>query len=277
MSADKTPVAATDPTVAPSLHRLAGMALRNGVLVIGPTYWAAAVRTDDGQIHTASRKRPTVSSRVDRIPALRGPVKLTEMMLVLPALRRALPQARLSFESRGVLGSTVLGSAASKLLARRLGTGLVAELASSATSLAVLLGVLKGGEIAQYHGAEHKVIGGYEQGIPAAEASKEHERCGTHLAVPMLVANAAAIQGVRLLFPNLAIARLLGIGAGIAASTELARAMQRGGDTPLKRLVARVGTGLQSVASTSEPNEQQLEVAEAALAELLRVEPAAAA
>ena len=33
--------------------RLGGMALRNGLLVHGPTHWAAAVRRRDGSIATA--------------------------------------------------------------------------------------------------------------------------------------------------------------------------------------------------------------------------------
>ena len=34
--------------------RLGGMALRNGLLVHGPTHWAAAVRDDAGEVRTAS-------------------------------------------------------------------------------------------------------------------------------------------------------------------------------------------------------------------------------
>ena len=38
--------------------RLGGMALRNGLLVHGPTHWAAAVRTKDGAIKVASGPKP---------------------------------------------------------------------------------------------------------------------------------------------------------------------------------------------------------------------------
>jgi uncharacterized protein YqhQ len=34
--------------------RLGGMALRNGLLVHGPTHWAAAVRTRDGEVKVAA-------------------------------------------------------------------------------------------------------------------------------------------------------------------------------------------------------------------------------
>ena len=38
--------------------RLGGMALRNGLLVHGPTHWAAAVRTRGGAIEVASGRKP---------------------------------------------------------------------------------------------------------------------------------------------------------------------------------------------------------------------------
>ena len=37
--------------------RLGGMALRNGLLVHGPTHWAAAVRDDHGLIQVASGRK----------------------------------------------------------------------------------------------------------------------------------------------------------------------------------------------------------------------------
>ena len=43
--------------------RLGGMALRNGLLVHGPTHWAAAVRTRDGEIAVASGPKPDFGSR----------------------------------------------------------------------------------------------------------------------------------------------------------------------------------------------------------------------
>lgn len=38
--------------------RLGGMALRNGLLVHGPTHWAAAIRNPDGEIEVASGASP---------------------------------------------------------------------------------------------------------------------------------------------------------------------------------------------------------------------------
>ncbi len=55
--------------------RLGGMALANGLLVHGPTHWAAAVRTKDGQIKTATGRKPRLRV-VDNVPGARGVVRL---------------------------------------------------------------------------------------------------------------------------------------------------------------------------------------------------------
>ena len=74
--------------------RLGGMALRNGLLVHGPTHWAAAVRRPDGSIEVASERKPElVPGLVTKVPGLRGPVKLAEAMLVLPLVRKRMRSA----------------------------------------------------------------------------------------------------------------------------------------------------------------------------------------
>ena len=48
----------------PKKLRLGGMALRNGLLVHGPTHWAAAVRREDGTIGVGSGGKPRVRGAV---------------------------------------------------------------------------------------------------------------------------------------------------------------------------------------------------------------------
>ena len=91
------------------------MALQNGVLVHGPTSWAAAVRDDNGELHVASGKKPRFGDSVDT-PVLRGPLRLAEAFALLPMVRRALPQARFPFARPAVVGSII----ASSLVARGL-------------------------------------------------------------------------------------------------------------------------------------------------------------
>ena len=258
--------------------QLAGMALRNGVLVLGPTTWAVAVRMPDGEIRTTRARRPNAGERVARrIPLLRGPFALANMLRVLPAVRRGAPAARLGVESPGIVATLVGGSIATAALRRRVGSPVLGELVAGTASLALTLATMRTGEVAAYHGAEHKAIGGYEQDIDAADAPRQHPRCGTQLAIPMLVASSLATQAALLAMPrHPRTARNVGQLAGVALATELFRAAQRGKGTAVARLAARAGIALQTHATTVEPSREQLDVAEAALAAVLDAERAAA-
>src|SRR3954447_9267761 len=95
--------------------RLGGMALQNGVLVHGPTSWAVAVRTPDGELKVASGKKSLRGAEVTS-PLFRGPARLLDAMLVIPRIRRALPEARLAFERPVVLGSMLVSGLAVRAL-----------------------------------------------------------------------------------------------------------------------------------------------------------------
>jgi len=250
--------------------RLGGMALANGVLVHGPTAWACAVRTEDGKIKIASARKRVLAPGIQQ-PFLRGPIRLAESFAFLPELRRRLPEARLPFERPGILAAT-LASAATVQVVRRSGhIGAAArELLSAGLSLAPALMALRGGELANYHGAEHVTIGTYEHDEPRA---KEHERCGSHLLGPLLAASAAgnALAGrapAHLRGP----ARLAGAVGAVSAAVEVFGWMTRHPRHPLAKALALPGHELQHRIATAEPTPQQLEVAEAALAACLELE-----
>ena len=95
--------------------RLGGMALRNGLLVHGPTHWAAAVRAKDGDVKVASGPKPRVTA-LDDIPGLRGLVRLGEAFAVIPLVKKGLPEAKLAFENPSVLGVAAGASIAGTLL-----------------------------------------------------------------------------------------------------------------------------------------------------------------
>jgi len=104
----------------PQPMRLGGMAMRNGLLVHGPTAWAAAARNGaTGEIDVASGPKPNFGgNRVSSIPLLRGPVRMAEAFAVIPIARRALPSARLPFEDPRVLLAAVGVSVANAALRR---------------------------------------------------------------------------------------------------------------------------------------------------------------
>ena len=84
--------------------RLGGMALRNGLLIHGPTAWAAAARAPDGTIEVASGPKPAFSrGPLGSPPLMRGPLRLAEAFAVIPVARRGLPSARLPIEDSRVL------------------------------------------------------------------------------------------------------------------------------------------------------------------------------
>jgi uncharacterized protein YqhQ len=252
--------------------RLGGMALRNGLLVHGPSHWAAAVRTDAGEVRVASGVKPRVRV-ADAVPGVRGVVRLGEAFAVIPLVKRGLPEARLAFENPSVIGVAAGASVAGTLLRRR-SRGVGAELAGSLLALAPALFALRGGELAAYHGVEHKAIAAYEaDDDDAADASKEHERCGSHLMAPMLAANFAGTLLLKRTVerPNALAGAAMAL-ASTAAAVEIFAWTERHADSPVTRVLKRPGYELQRVIGTREPDERQLEVGRAALAEILRVE-----
>ena len=249
--------------------RLGGMALPNGVLVHGPTSWACAVRTPDGAVKIAAQRKRLIGSRVEQ-PWLRGPARLVEAFALLPAIKRALPEARLPIE-RNRAAVSMIGVAAVLAGLRRTRLGdTTKELIASALSLAPALLSLRDGSLAAYHGAEHIAIGTYEHGEPRA---REHERCGSHLVGPLVATTTAGnLLATRMPPRYRPAARIAASAVAVAASTELFGWMQANPERWLARALARPGHEFQHRLATAEPTLAQLEVANAALAACLELE-----
>ncbi|MEO5576346.1 MAG: DUF1385 domain-containing protein [Gaiellaceae bacterium] len=250
--------------------RLGGMALSNGVLVHGPTSWACAIRTDDGEIEVASASKRLFAPGIQQ-PFLRGPLRIAESFAIIPELRRKLPQARLPFERPSVLAATLASAITVQAVRRSPKLGEAArELLSGALSLVPAVLALRGGELAAYHGAEHVSIGTYEHGEKRA---KEHERCGSHLIGPLLAASAvgnvlASRAPARLRGP----ARTASSVGAVGVAVEVFAWMTKHPRHPLAKMLARPGHELQHRLATAEPSPEQLEVAEAALGACLELE-----
>ncbi len=256
--------------------RLGGMALRNGLLVHGPTHWAAAVRDRDGDLRVASGRKPRMQA-FDGVPGLRGVARLAEAMAVIPLVKRTLPQARLPFQDARVI-ALAAGAATAGTFMRRHSKGMAGEAAAAGISLAPALLALRGGETAAYHGVEHKAIAAYEEGdADAADAAKEHDRCGSNLVAPLLAANIAGATLLRKAVerPGPMANAAVAVGS-MAAAVEVFAWSERHAETRTARALRRPGFELQRWMGTREPDERQLEVGRAALAEILRVEGATA-
>ena len=253
------------------------MALRNGLLIHGPTHWAAAVRDDDGEVQVASERKPELAPRLAaRLPGLRGPLKLAEALAVLPLVRMRLPAARLPFEDWRVvatIGSTLL---ATSVLRKRLQSSALRETAVQALGAAPAVVALADRDLAAYHGVEHKAIAAYEQGIEdPAVVPKEHDRCGSNLIAPMMLLSVGGTVALERLVerPGPVARTAVGLG-GASLAVEMFAWSDRNHGTPLAEAFHTPGREIQRRLATKEPTSEQLEVAVAALEEILRAEAA---
>jgi uncharacterized protein YqhQ len=263
---------------------LGGMALANGLLVHGPTHWAAAIRTADGSLTVSSGEKPRLSAGpLGGVPLVRGVLKMAESLAVVPTARLRTPGARLATESGRVIAAMV-GSAAVTALVRRTSRSVLAqEFVGAAAGLIPALVALRDGEAAVWHGVEHKSIAAYESGGPrevanAAAYPKEHDRCGSNLVVPLIGATVAINTVVRTLAPRAGVAvRAAGSALAVGVTVELFAFANRHPDHPVARSVHRIGRTIQATFATREPGPAELAVGRAAMDEILRLEGVTAA
>jgi uncharacterized protein YqhQ len=258
--------------------RLGGMALRNGLLIHGPTHWAAAVRDADGSIEVASERKPELAPGLaTRIPGLRGPLRLADALAVLPLVRLRMPAARLPFENLRVLGTIAATLVTTSVLRKRLGSSALREGVVQIVGAAPAIVALLDRDLAAYHGVEHKAIAAYEQGIDdPAGVPKEHDRCGSNLITPMMLLSVGGTVMLERLVekPSPAARAVVGL-AGASIAVEMFAWSDRHHGDPLAEAFHTPGREIQRLIATKEPTPEQLEVGVAALAEILRAENAA--
>src|SRR6476620_5658747 len=255
--------------------RLGGMALRNGLLIHGPTHWAAAVRDRDGEIQIASERKPELAPKlVGRLPGLRGPLKLAEAMAVLPLARWRLRAARMPFENWQVVAAAGATLIVTGLLRKRAPASALREGLAQVVGAVPAVVALMDRDLAAYHGVEHKAIAAYERGVDdVASVPKEHDRCGSNLMVPMMLLSAGGTVLLERLVESPSAAARAGVGLGGASlAVEMFAWSDRHHGDPLAEAFHTPGREIQRLIATKEPTPAQLEVGIAALAEILRVE-----
>lgn len=108
-----------------------------------------------------------------------------------------------------------------------------------------------------------------------ASAPKEHDRCGSNLVGPLffttVAANVLLRAGAKRMSPA---TQALAGAASLGAALEALRWATRHGDSLAARVMMSPGRLIQKTLTTSEPTPEQLEVAERAMEELLRLEAA---
>jgi uncharacterized protein YqhQ len=125
-----------------------------------------------------------------------------------------------------------------------------------------------------YHGAEHKTIHAYEDGVPLeaetiSKYSTAHARCGTAflLAVIIIAILVFALIGRQAVW-LMVVSRILLLPVIASLAYEVTQFGARHMDNGLVRAILTPGLWLQSL-TTREPDDSQIEVAVTALKEVL--------
>jgi len=283
--------------VADEPRYVGGQAVIEGVMMRGESVWAVAVRTPDGEIDLSVHDVPGWSEHYRHIPLVRGVTALVESMaLGLRALTQAASKAAGEEEqlTKGQMTATmavgialftavfiVLPALMAKGAGRFVGGSVAFNVVEGILRLGLFLGyIIAIGRIAdvrrlfEYHGAEHKAIAAYENGVEvtperAQRFGTEHVRCGTNFLLTVMVTSIAiysAFGRPSLLLLIGSRALLIPMVAGVAY--EIIRLGARNFDKPVVRFLMRPGLALQKL-TTREPSLDQIEVAIVALRAVL--------
>ena len=279
-----------------------GQAVIEGVMMRGRKTMVTAVRRPGGGLAIDTQPIPSIyTGWMRRTPLLRGIIVLIEAMVL--GIKTLLYSANVSLEeeeeqiSRGqvlVILTVALAFAVAlffmaplfltKLLDSYIESSLVFNLIEGVIRLAIFIAYLKVisllpdiKRVFTYHGAEHKVVNAYEDGVPleveaARGHSKAHVRCGTSFLFVVLII--AIIVFALVGRPSLwlmVLSRILLIPVIAAFGYEVIYFGARHAKNVLVRAVLAPGLLLQSL-TTNEPDDSQLEVALAALKQVIEVD-----
>lgn len=279
-----------------------GQAVMEGVMIRGPRTMAVACRKPDGAIVIKTEDLSGVyTGLVRRIPFVRGVVVLWETLAL--GMRALMWSSAVALgeeeheQSGGAMWVMVLTSllivggiffAGPLLLAHYLHS-----IFDNDTLVLVTEGIIRLGiviayvgligflpdvrRVYEYHGAEHKSIHALEAGDPLEAASVQrhptaHVRCGTSFLLTVVVVSVIVFAAVG--SPDLwlrIVSRVVLIPVVAAISYELIRLGGAFGGNPLTRILMWPNLALQAI-TTKPPDDSQVEVALAALKEVMRME-----
>jgi uncharacterized protein YqhQ len=283
---------------------IGGQALIEGVMMRRAGAWGAAVRRPDGSIVTTSAPLADEAAGARKIPFVRGPVALWESVSLGTRAMIWGAQARGTEDGKGyskgglalttviaaVLAVGILGllpAAVPKAL------GIEGRYAMTTVESLLRLGILVGymwllslnKEVKRtfaYHGAEHMVIHAFEHGVDLVphevrRFDRRHPRCGTaFLLIVVLVGMVAHILIGDVSWPVLMASRIIGLPIIAAVAYEVIRTAGLHRHSLLGRILMAPGSWLQSI-TTQEPDDDQIEVAVAALRATVEAETGAPA
>ena len=272
----------------PETRYMGGQAVLEGVMMRGERTYAVAVRRPDGEIELVVRDVPGWSERYRHIPLLRGVMGLAESLglggkaLAWSANQQLPDDEQVSEKAMGwTMGvAMVVFSAFFLVLPALVGKGIGGwldivpfHLAETVVRLGVFVGYLlligrmrDIRRVFEYHGAEHKAIAAYENGVELTPESAQqfttaHVRCGTNFLLTVMVIALFVYSFVPT--PNvwsIVVSRVLLIPVIAGISYEVIRLAARNMHRGWVRGLMRPGLLLQRL-TTREPDLDELEVA----------------
>jgi uncharacterized protein YqhQ len=285
----------------PEPRYMGGQAVLEGVMMRGASQWAIAVRMPDGSIKLDVRDVPGWAERYRLIPVVRGVMGLGESLglgyraLTWSANQQIPEEEQVSEKALGwAVGiAVVLFSALFIFLPALAGRGLerlfsgsfvlVEGIARLALFIGYLLaiGLLRDiRRVFQYHGAEHKAIAAYENGVEltpqtAQQFTTAHVRCGTNFLLTVMVIAIFVYSWIpRPNLPFVIASRIVLVPVIAGLSYEVIRMSARNFHRRWVRVLMRPGLLLQRL-TTREPDLDQLEVAITSLRAVMTAEQVA--
>jgi uncharacterized protein YqhQ len=291
---------------------MGGQAVLEGVMMRGADRWAVAVRRKDGSVEIADHVVPNWSERWRPVPIVRGVVSMAESLTLgykalswsanrqladefddgdeeeqAPALSERAVGWTMAIAMVVFTGLFIVVPAVVIRGVTHRYTFLPFQFTEGVFRLVVFLVYIAAvsrlndiRRVFQYHGAEHKAIAAYENGVEltpetAQQFTTAHVRCGTNflltvMVIAILVYSVVPAHGLALIIASRIV--LIPLIAGL--SFEVIRWSARNIDKRWVRALMRPGLALQRL-TTREPTVDQLEVAIASLRAVMTAEQTA--
>ncbi|MEI7884073.1 MAG: DUF1385 domain-containing protein [Clostridia bacterium] len=272
-----------------------GQAVIEGVMMRGPKKMGLAVRKSDGEIAVITKNLSTWSQKypILKWPFLRGMVAFIESLVM--GMNTLTESARLAGEGEDeqltkrdifiaitlaialVIGIFVIIPTLLAFFARpyvgQVGQSMLESTLRILFFLGYILIIARIPDIKrvfQYHGAEHKTIFAYEQGLDltpenARKQSRLHPRCGTSFLVFLLILSIIIFSFIST--PNVWLRlglRILLLPVITGLGYELIKFSSKHCDNVFVKMLITPGLWMQKI-TTAEPDDGQLEVAIKAL------------
>ncbi|HTL86010.1 MAG TPA: DUF1385 domain-containing protein [Acidimicrobiia bacterium] len=282
----------------PEPRYMGGQAVLEGVMMRGATKWAIAVRDPDGQIKVDVRDVPGWAEKYRNFPIVRGVTGLGESLglgyraLTWSANQQMPEDEQVSEKAMGwaIVVAMILFSGVFIVLPALAGNELkhvfhgsfpivegIARLGLFILYISVIGRLKDIRRVFQYHGAEHKSIAAYENGVEltpetAQQFSTAHVRCGTNFLLTVMVVAIvvySVIPRPNLLFVIGSRVVLIPLIAGL--SYEVIRWSAKNVQRAWVRVLMKPGLLLQKL-TTRQPELDQLEVAITSLRAVMSAE-----